>query len=93
MQNNIFNSVFSVLIFLLDVGTILGCLNQLACGLMVYGIAVRSGRCIIPWIVISGITYMLIVTTIFMAYLDSVPGVYVSLNELSKLIAMFYIIP
>lgn len=74
--------VVQVMIFLLDIGTIFGCLNQIACGLMVYGIAVRSPKCILPWIIISGITYMLVVTTIFISFWEMIPGVYVSLNEL-----------
>lgn len=72
------------MIFLLDIGTILGCLNQIACGLMVYGISTRSANCILPWLIVSALTYMVVGATIMVAYFDYVPGVYISLERLSK---------
>lgn len=77
-------SVILVIIWILYICTWIGCLNLSAAILMVYGIATKSSMYIIPWILISGTTYLLSVSTILVAYLDMLPGIFISFNTLSK---------
>ncbi|KAF2896542.1 hypothetical protein ILUMI_09633 [Ignelater luminosus] len=72
-----------MIIWILYVCTWVGCLNLSAAILMVYGIATKSSIYIIPWILISGTTYLLSISTILVAYLDMLPGVYISFNTLT----------
>lgn len=88
-----------MIIWILYICTWIGCLNLSAAILMVYGIATKNSIYIIPWILISGTTYMLSVSTILVAYLEILPGIYISFNTLvitlatsTLFIAMWYII-
>ncbi|KAF5302518.1 hypothetical protein FQR65_LT00890 [Abscondita terminalis] len=88
-----------MIIWILYICTWIGCLNLSASILMVYGIATKNSIYIIPWILISATTYMLSVSTILVAYLEILPGIYISFNALvitlaasTIFIAMWYII-
>lgn len=71
-----------MIIWILYICTWIGCLNLSASIFMVYGIATKNAVYIIPWILISGTTYMLSISTILVAYLEILPGIYISFNTL-----------
>ncbi|KAJ3646383.1 hypothetical protein Zmor_023973 [Zophobas morio] len=52
--------------------------NLVLAAVLVYGVATMTSIYIIPWLLISGITFLLAITTAIMGYLDLIPGVYIS---------------
>jgi hypothetical protein len=59
-------------------------LNLVLAAVLIYGVTTMTSIYIIPWILLSGTTYLLAITTVIMAYLSLIPGLYISYTVLRK---------
>ncbi|XP_044252703.1 uncharacterized protein LOC123003779 [Tribolium madens] len=57
-------------------------LNLVLAAILIYGVTTMTSVYIIPWILISGTTYLLAITTVIMAYFSLIPGLYISYSVL-----------
>ncbi|CAH1376996.1 hypothetical protein MTP99_018421 [Tenebrio molitor] len=57
-------------------------LNLVLAAVLIYGVTTMTSIYIIPWILLSGTTYLLAITTVIMAYLSLIPGLYISYTVL-----------
>lgn len=65
-------------------------LNLVLTALLIYGVTTMTTIYIIPWILLSGMTYLLAITTIIMSYLELIPGLYVCYIVLRKYTLHFH---
>ncbi|XP_018332342.1 uncharacterized protein LOC108741874 [Agrilus planipennis] len=72
-----------MMVWIMSICTYIGCINLATSIMLVYGVSTRKAIYVLPWILVSGVSYLLIISGILVAYLEMLPGITLSFNMLT----------